>query len=83
MSRSCQHFTIAGSQSHSRKPVNAFSDEFWEEFGSVFDKIGLEPDVRVVILASALPKLFSGGIDCTYTLNTLHMTSARVILTGL
>jgi Delta3,5-Delta2,4-dienoyl-CoA isomerase len=44
--------------------VNAFSNEFWENFGETFDKIGLEPDVRAVILASALPKLFSGGIDC-------------------
>ncbi|KAI0697473.1 ClpP/crotonase [Cytidiella melzeri] len=46
-----------------RKPVNSFTDEFWEEFGEVFDKICVEPDVRVVILASALPKLFSAGID--------------------
>ncbi|KAH9947066.1 ClpP/crotonase-like domain-containing protein [Amylocystis lapponica] len=47
----------------SRKPVNAFSEEFWNEYGHVFDKISQEPDVRVVILASALPKLFSAGID--------------------
>ncbi len=47
-----------------RKPLNTFSTEFWEEFGLVFDKISLEPDVRAVILASALPKLFSAGIEC-------------------
>ncbi|KAI0809004.1 ClpP/crotonase-like domain-containing protein [Irpex lacteus] len=48
-----------------KKPLNTFSTDFWEEFGLVFDKISLEPDVRAVILASALPKLFSAGIEFT------------------
>ena len=37
---------------------------FWTELGNVFDKLGEEPAVRVVVLASALDKLFSAGIDC-------------------
>ncbi|KAL6305690.1 ClpP/crotonase [Sparassis latifolia] len=47
----------------SRKPVNAFSDEFWQEYGRVFDAISQEHDVRVVVLTSANPKFFSAGLD--------------------
>ncbi|KAH9836817.1 ClpP/crotonase-like domain-containing protein [Rhodofomes roseus] len=35
----------------------------WTDLAHVFDKISHEPTVRVVVLASALPKLFSAGID--------------------
>ncbi|OCH89809.1 ClpP/crotonase [Obba rivulosa] len=49
----------------SRKPVNAFHDPFWKEYGRVFDDLSLEPDVRVIVVASALPKLFTAGIDFT------------------
>ena len=37
---------------------------FWTELGQAFDKLSQEPDVRAVVLASSLPKLFSAGIDC-------------------
>jgi Delta3,5-Delta2,4-dienoyl-CoA isomerase len=37
---------------------------FWTEFGCVFDAISKDPTVRAVVLASALPKIFSAGIDC-------------------
>ncbi|KAI1787635.1 ClpP/crotonase [Ganoderma leucocontextum] len=46
-----------------RNPVNAFHEPFWTELGHVFDKISEEPTIRVVVLASANPKLFSAGID--------------------
>ncbi|KAH9931297.1 ClpP/crotonase [Fomitopsis serialis] len=46
-----------------RKPVNAFSEECWTALAQVFNKISLQPTVRVVVLASALPRLFSAGID--------------------
>ncbi|KAJ7676071.1 Delta2-dienoyl-CoA-isomerase [Mycena polygramma] len=47
-----------------RKPVNAFSAEFWREYSSLFDRITREGrDVRAVVLSSALPKLFTAGID--------------------
>ncbi|PSR83809.1 hypothetical protein PHLCEN_2v5623 [Hermanssonia centrifuga] len=48
-----------------RNPVNAFHEPFWVEYGHVFDKIGQDPTVRVVVLASTLPKVFSAGIDFT------------------
>ncbi|KAI0353216.1 ClpP/crotonase [Trametes cingulata] len=47
----------------SRNPVNAFHEPFWTELGRVFDGLSQEPSVRAVVLASALPKLFSAGID--------------------
>ncbi|KAJ7116975.1 ClpP/crotonase-like domain-containing protein [Mycena epipterygia] len=48
----------------SRKPVNAFSVEFWTEYGALFDRITEEGrDVRALVLSSALPKLFTAGID--------------------
>ncbi|EKM60312.1 uncharacterized protein PHACADRAFT_246170 [Phanerochaete carnosa HHB-10118-sp] len=47
----------------SRTPVNAFHGTYWAEFGRVFDNISKNPGVRAVVLASALPKLFSAGLD--------------------
>ncbi|KAJ6611252.1 Delta2-dienoyl-CoA-isomerase [Mycena sp. CBHHK59/15] len=48
----------------SRKPVNAFSIEFWREYGALFDRIiGEGRDVRALVLSSAIPKLFTAGID--------------------
>ncbi|KAJ7023161.1 ClpP/crotonase-like domain-containing protein [Mycena alexandri] len=47
-----------------RKPVNAFSSELWAEYGALLDKITHEGrDVRALVLSSALPKLFTAGID--------------------
>ncbi|KAJ7453259.1 Delta2-dienoyl-CoA-isomerase [Mycena galericulata] len=48
----------------SRKPVNAFSVEFWTEYGALLDRITNEGrDVRALVLSSAIPKLFTAGID--------------------
>jgi delta(3,5)-delta(2,4)-dienoyl-CoA isomerase len=46
-----------------RKPVNAFSEEFWKEYGSIFDKLSTFGDVRVVVVSSAVPKFFTAGLD--------------------
>ncbi|KAF7336470.1 Delta-2 dienoyl-CoA isomerase [Mycena sanguinolenta] len=47
-----------------RNPVNAFSAEFWREYGALFDRIVSEGrDVRAAVLSSAIPKLFTAGID--------------------
>ncbi|KIJ63962.1 hypothetical protein HYDPIDRAFT_112451, partial [Hydnomerulius pinastri MD-312] len=48
-----------------RAPVNAFTTEFWKEYGSVFDRItaGEYGDIRAVVLSSVLPKIFTAGID--------------------
>jgi delta(3,5)-delta(2,4)-dienoyl-CoA isomerase len=46
-----------------RKPVNAFNEEFWREYGSIFGKLSTFGDVRVVVLSSAVPKFFTAGLD--------------------
>ncbi|KAG7441399.1 Delta2-dienoyl-CoA-isomerase [Guyanagaster necrorhizus] len=46
----------------SRKSVNAFNVDFWTQYGEVFEKLA-EEDVRAVVLSSALPKIFTAGID--------------------
>ena len=52
---------------HFSPPVNAFNSAFWRELGSVFGSIAKDGDVRVVVLASALPKLFTAGLDRPYS----------------
>ncbi|KAF9644685.1 ClpP/crotonase [Thelephora ganbajun] len=47
-----------------RAPVNAFNESVWREYSKVFEKISLEDDVRVIVLASGLDKLFTAGLDC-------------------
>ncbi|KAJ7618710.1 Delta2-dienoyl-CoA-isomerase [Roridomyces roridus] len=48
----------------SRKPVNAFSVEFWTAYAALLDRITHEGrDVRALVLSSAIPKLFTAGID--------------------
>ncbi|KAJ7184964.1 Delta2-dienoyl-CoA-isomerase [Mycena filopes] len=47
-----------------RPPVNAFSVELWSAYGTLLDRITTEGrDVRAAVLSSALPKLFTAGID--------------------
>ncbi|EJD50163.1 ClpP/crotonase [Auricularia subglabra TFB-10046 SS5] len=53
-----------------RAPVNAFHEPFWLELGSTFRRIDKDGDVRVVVLASALPKLFTAGIDVSALAST-------------
>ncbi|KIK40561.1 hypothetical protein CY34DRAFT_24768 [Suillus luteus UH-Slu-Lm8-n1] len=51
-----------------RQPVNAFSTEFWKEYGRTFDALSTLPDdIRVIVLSSAFPKVFTAGIDYTDT----------------
>ena len=40
-------------------------DRFWTELGQLFDKISRDGGVRAVVLASAFPKVFTAGLDCT------------------
>ena len=52
-----------------RKPVNAFSTDYWRSYGKLFDNLseahasGL--DIRAVVVSSELPKLFTAGLDLT------------------
>lgn len=48
-----------------RPPVNAFHTPHWQELGQTFRQISDDPDVHCVILASALPKIFTAGLDVT------------------
>ncbi|KAI0041376.1 ClpP/crotonase [Auriscalpium vulgare] len=56
----------------SRAPVNAFNEPFWREYGSAFDLIGSDPDVRVVVLSSAVKKAFSAGVDLSFLQTALE-----------
>lgn len=47
-----------------RKPVNAANTEFWKAYGALFDAIpNSHPHIRAVILSSALPKIWTAGLD--------------------
>ncbi|KAJ7062862.1 Delta2-dienoyl-CoA-isomerase [Mycena amicta] len=47
-----------------RKPVNAFSTEYWRAYGALFERLVSEGrDVRAAVVSSALRKLFTAGID--------------------
>lgn len=48
-------------------------DRFWKEYAAVLDNMHeWFGDVRVVVLSSALPKIFSAGIDCKFDHAQLH-----------
>jgi hypothetical protein len=41
---------------------------YWREYGKLFNRITEEAsDVRVVVLSSSLPKLFTAGLDRRFT----------------
>lgn len=46
-----------------RPPSNGLSIAFMDAIGSEFEKAGRDPKVRSVVLASALPKYYSSGLD--------------------
>ncbi|KAM0749496.1 ClpP/crotonase [Meredithblackwellia eburnea MCA 4105] len=49
--------------SFNRAPVNAFNDAFWEEMGEHFTTATNDPDVRVTVLTSENPKIWTAGLD--------------------
>ncbi|TFK61591.1 Delta2-dienoyl-CoA-isomerase [Pluteus cervinus] len=66
-----------------RGPVNAFSNEFTRQYSEVFDRLGglrldgpTPPDVRAVVLSSAIPKLFTAGLDLSEAANIDTLTGA-------
>lgn len=46
-----------------RPPVNAFHWEMVGELSPAFDRLHADPAVRVIVIASALPRYFSTGAD--------------------
>ncbi|PAV17738.1 enoyl- hydratase isomerase family [Pyrrhoderma noxium] len=67
------NFSVSSPSDHvllvelNRKPVNAFNTAFWTELGQLFDSINTNGEIRVVVLASAMPKLFTAGLDLNDT----------------
>lgn len=49
--------------SMARPPVNAISRTFLSELEAGLDQAAVDPDVRVIIVTSTLPGMFSGGAD--------------------
>ncbi|KAG6812665.1 hypothetical protein H0H92_001423 [Tricholoma furcatifolium] len=51
----------------SRSPVNAFSSEYWREYGRLFDTVieahAAGEDIRAIVLSSSFPKIFTAGLD--------------------
>lgn len=48
-----------------RAPVNAFNNALWFELAAHFDVASVDPEARVVVLASGLVKMFTAGLDLT------------------
>ena len=46
-----------------RPPLNAFSIAFLDEIIAALRRAGADPDVRAVVLASEIPKMFCAGLD--------------------
>ncbi|KAF9445643.1 Delta2-dienoyl-CoA-isomerase [Macrolepiota fuliginosa MF-IS2] len=47
-----------------RPPVNAFNTEYWKAYGKLFNDLTEDGyDVRALVLASDLPKIFTAGLD--------------------
>jgi enoyl-CoA hydratase len=46
--------------------TNAYSLEFYQEFNAVIDDIRFDPDIKVVVLMSDVPKFFSAGADINF-----------------
>lgn len=67
------NFAISSPSQHvllvelNRKPVNAFHTAFWTELGQLFDSVSASGEIRSVVLASALPKIFTAGLDLNDT----------------
>ncbi|KAF5374491.1 hypothetical protein D9615_009055 [Tricholomella constricta] len=50
-----------------RDPVNAFSSEYWREYGRLFETLtkthASGTDIRAVVISSVFPKIFTAGLD--------------------
>jgi enoyl-CoA hydratase/carnithine racemase len=46
-----------------RPPVNAMSRAFMGELAAALDRAAADPEVRVIVVTSGLPGMFSGGAD--------------------
>ena len=53
-----------------RPPVNSYDFQFNQELGAAIDEARMSDDVRVIVVASDLPKFFSAGADVNVFKNT-------------
>ncbi|KAL7423269.1 hypothetical protein Q5752_002569 [Cryptotrichosporon argae] len=62
-----------------RPAVNAFNDEMWQELRALVEHVSADPDVRALVVASALDTVFTAGLDLTAQTALLapHVDPAR------
>ena len=65
-----------------RPPLNAFSIAFLDEIIAALRRAGADPEVRVVVLASDIPKMFCAGLDLDIILGS-DETTIRAFLNRL
>jgi enoyl-CoA hydratase len=67
-----------------RPPVNGLTPEFLDELMSALRKAGSDPQVRAIILGSALPGRFCGGLDLPkfkeYSSSEVHAVVGKLYL---
>lgn len=77
-SRECVQREVRWLQSFRRRIVFD-PPSVWREYSDVFEKVGLEADVRVIVLASGLEKCFTAGLDWKCALRLVpRLTSLTV-----
>lgn len=54
---------IAFVQINRPNKLNAFFEEMWLEFKTVFDTLSVDPEIRAIILSGAGEKAFTAGLD--------------------
>ncbi|RZI52387.1 enoyl-CoA hydratase/isomerase family protein, partial [Aeribacillus pallidus] len=46
--------------------TNAYGLEFYQEFNAAIDELRFDPNIKVVVLMSDVPKFFSAGADINF-----------------
>ncbi|RCK64749.1 Delta(3,5)-Delta(2,4)-dienoyl-CoA isomerase, mitochondrial [Candida viswanathii] len=45
------------------KTLNAFSEQNWKDYGSIFARLDAEEDIQVILFSSGVPRSFSSGLN--------------------
>ena len=70
----CVLYRVSGGRPHCRGIGSDQVDRFWKEYGQVFQQLSAEDlDVRAVVLSSALPNVFTAGIDCMFFIPYIYV----------
>ncbi len=62
-----------------RPPANSYDLAFVREFSAAIDQVAGDPDIRVVIVKSALEKFFSAGADVKFFSSGTHESNMEMI----